>query len=193
MFKHLLVALIASTTLSAFAAEIPELNPYAADIEEKLAEFDLMYEQETGMSAHLPLLDDKAGCYQRSCDVFLDVNKATQRASLFIEGTLIGTYKVSTGAPGTPTPNFDRRPNGRIYDKYSSSRFPGGDYAGLGNMPYAVFISGGFAVHGTPTGNWRRLGSRASHGCIRIHPDNAKTFNRAVRKYGIAKSWITVR
>ncbi len=127
------------------------------------------------------------------CDVFLSVNKATQRAELFIQGSLVGTYKVSTGAAGTPTPNFDRRPNGRIYDKYSSSKFPGGDYAGLGNMPYAVFISGGFAIHGTPKGNWGRLGTRASHGCVRIHPDNAKIFNKAVRKYGISQSWITIR
>ena len=102
-------------------------------------------------------------------------------------------WPVSTGINGRNTPNFETHPNGRIYDRYTSKKFPGGDFNGLGNMPYAVFISGGFAIHGTGKGNWPKLGSRASHGCIRLHPDNALIFNRLVRKNGISEVWITVQ
>jgi hypothetical protein len=53
-----------------------------------------------------------------------------------------------------------------------------------GNMPFAVFIKGGFAVHGTTGGsdwgNISKLGTTPlSHGCVRIHPLNAKAFNEA--------------
>ncbi|MFP5491413.1 MAG: L,D-transpeptidase family protein [Bacteriovoracia bacterium] len=42
-------------------------------------------------------------------------------------------------------------------------------------------------------GNWPKLGLKASHGCIRMHPDNGKIFNRLVRSVGISQTWITVR
>jgi lipoprotein-anchoring transpeptidase ErfK/SrfK len=59
-------------------------------------------------------------------------------------------------------------------------------------MPYAVFIEGGFAIHGTMRSNWKYLGQRASHGCVRLHPDNAFIVNRLVRQYGVENTWIQV-
>ena len=175
---------------------LEDLNPYAADIEDQLRAMDEVYERETGLSAFLeiPANQNKAaGCTRNTCKVWLDVNKSTQRARILVDGVVkYSDLLISSGAPAHPTPNFETHPNGRVYDQYSSSKFPGGDYNGLGNMPYAVFIRGGFAVHGTPRGNWARLGSRASHGCIRIHPDNARIFNRLVRSVGVAQTWISV-
>lgn len=173
--------------------EIEDLDPFDPHIEERLLELDQKYEKATGKSSRLELGDYLNACYGRSCPVYIEINKASQSAMLFIEGTLEAQWPVSTGMPGYTTPNFDRNPNGRIYDAYTSSSYPGGDYNGLGNMPYAVFISGGFAIHGTPKSNWSRLGSRASHGCIRLHPDNGYRFNRLVRAAGIYGTWITVR
>ena len=40
-------------------------------------------------------------------------------------------------------------------------------------MPWSIFFSGGFAIHGT--GAVGNLGRPASHGCVRLHPSNAKT------------------
>lgn len=71
-------------------------------------------------------------------------------------------------------------------------RIPGGDYNGLGNMPYAVFIRGGYAIHGTIAANWSKLGTPASKGCIRLHPDNGFIFNRLVRASGVAQAWVSV-
>jgi len=112
---------------------------------------------------------------------------------VYINGSLQASWSVSTGMPGYGTPDFDKHPDGRIYDRYTSTKYPGGDWNGLGNMPYAVFIRGGFALHGTPRSNWSKLGRPASHGCIRMHPDNAYWFNRLVRQHGVSNVWITVQ
>ncbi|AHZ85415.1 L,D-transpeptidase [Bdellovibrio bacteriovorus] len=178
---------------------IEEINPFDPNIEQVLEQFDKIYEEETGQPAHLPetyldeLVNIFGGCYRNSCAVWAQVVKSSQRMYLYVNGSLRGSWLVSTGMAGYGTPNFDKHPNGRIYDRYSSKKFPGGDYNGLGNMPYAVFISGGFALHGTPQGNWSKLGTRASHGCIRMHPDNGYVFNRLVRSYGKSNVWITVQ
>ena len=108
-------------------------------------EFDKIYETQTGLS---PFLTETLGfdtgeeCYRIDCAVFLEVDRGRQIARLYIEGEFKAEWLVSTGGPGHETPDLDHHPNGRIYDRYSSSSFPGGNYAGLGNMPYAVFIVG---------------------------------------------------
>ncbi len=173
---------------------LDELDPYAADIEDQLKAMDQAYEQTTGESAFMPELNFYGtGCRREACAVYARVSKSAQRLDLYVNGVLQGQFPTSTGVAGRGTPDFDQHPNGRIYDRYTSTKFPGGDYNGLGNMPYAVFISGGFAIHGTGQGNWKKLGKPASHGCIRIHPDNALRFNRLVRQYGASNTWITVQ
>lgn len=173
-----------------------ELDPRDPQIESILEAYDMFYEQQTGESSHLeiPFLTNiDSGCYRLSCKVWAQVSKSRQRLYLYVDGVLQNEWKVSTGVPGHGTPDFDKHPDGRIYDRYTSTKYPGGDYGKLGNMPYAVFIKGGFAIHGTGQGNWSKLGRRASHGCIRLHPDNGFTFNRLVRANGIANVWITVQ
>lgn len=190
------LALIFSFQVPAMASQSSEeLNPFDPNVEQLLENFDQEYFQATGLSPFVENLMQPMGpsCFRASCKVWIQVVKSTQLAYLYINGQHAETWKVSTGAVGHGTPNFDKHPNGRIYDQYSSSKFPGGDYQGLGNMPYAVFIEGGFAIHGTPAGNWSKLGTRASHGCVRSHPDNARTFNRLVRQYGIYKTWVTIQ
>lgn len=170
-----------------------DLDPYDPNVEEQLEKIDQDYEAATGKSPFLQSDETQPDCYRLQCAVYALVNKDEQKMYLYVNGVPSGEYLVSTGIAGHSTPNFDTHPDGRIYDAYTSHTFPGGDYNGLGNMPYAVFIQGGFAIHGTPKGNWPKLGKKASHGCIRTHPDNGKTFNRLVRQYGIRDVWITVQ
>ncbi len=213
-FKTAFVLLAAFASLAAQAKiekanPMDELDPYAADINEQLEKMDAEYEAATGKSALVVDFNSinsafgmavDGGCYQRTCKVFISVDKSRQRAQLFVDGTAVGDeWKATTGSPGHGTPNFDRHPDQplRIYDKYSSTKFPGGSWNGYGNMPFAVFIRGGFAVHGTTgtdkTGNISKLGTvPLSHGCIRVHPNNGKIFNRLVRAAGAAQTWITV-
>lgn len=175
-----------------------ELDPFDPNVEQYLQEFDQVYEQETGIPAHINdslkfNVFGSVGCRRIECPIFVQIVKSTQRLYLYRDGQLIDTWLTSTGSAGHETPNLDKNPDGRIYDRYSSKKFPGGDYNGLGNMPYAVFIYNGFAIHGTPQSNWKYLGKKASHGCVRIHPDNAQYFNRLVREHGIRNVWVTIQ
>lgn len=49
-------------------------------------------------------------------------------------------------------------------------------------MPHSIFFAGGYAIHGTyATGS---LGRPASHGCIRIAPENAAVLYQLVKQEG---------
>lgn len=139
-------------------------------------------------------------CKRETCPLWADVDKSEQVLRLYAYGNLVNGdgWATSTGKGGTP--DMETTINAaRIYDEYMSKASPGGDYNGLGNMPYAVFIKygkGGYAVHGTPKSNWKYLGKPASHGCVRVHPDNGYTFNRMVRpiasQFGSSGVWISI-
>lgn len=199
--KALVLAwLLSILSSSAFAASdmMENFDPHSPFAPLILNYYDKYYEEVTGESA-FPLGKPDlwiwriGGCYQMSCAAFIHVNRATQTLTVFENGKELELpdYRTSTGLADS-TPPMDYPPNGRIYTKYSSSKHRGGDYNGLGNMPYAIFIVDGFAIHGTPRSNWSRLSRQASHGCIRVHPDTMIIIHRLVRKYGIRKSWITV-
>lgn len=174
--------------------EIAELNPFDPNIQDTLVSMDQQYFEQTGENPWEALFqaDFRAGCKRMECKVFALVKKSEQKLYLYVDQQLVNTWLVSTGDTSHETPLLDLHPNGRIYDKYSSTKFPGGDYNGLGNMPYAVFLYNGFAIHGTPQGNWKNLGKKASHGCVRSHPDNAMLFNRLVRQHGITNVWFQI-
>ena len=57
-------------------------------------------------------------------------------------------------------------------------------------MPWSVFFHGGYAVHGTT--DIRHLGSPASHGCVRLHPDYAKSFFSLVKLSGKEITLISI-
>ncbi|MBL7774137.1 MAG: L,D-transpeptidase [Chitinophagaceae bacterium] len=134
----------------------------------------------------------QATCKQKLCKVWAHISKKKQRLYLYIDGVAVDTFKVSTGDKAHETPTFDTKPNGLMFQKYTSKKYPGGSYNGLGNMPYVVFIKGGFAIHGTTVGNFKKLGTKASHGCVRLHPDNAKLFFELVKATGPNDTWITI-
>lgn len=57
-------------------------------------------------------------------------------------------------------------------------------------MPNSVFYSGGYAIHATNAVG--RLGSPASHGCIRTSPSDSLVIYNTVRKYGIQNTRVCV-
>lgn len=136
----------------------------------------------------------KITCKEKDCLLFAEVDKSKQLMYVYLLGELKDSFKVSTGlAKKYDTPEMSLQPYGPVLTKYSSKTYPGGNYKGLGNMPYAVFLQNGYAIHGTTTGNFSKLGSRASHGCIRLHPDNAKVFNALVKTVGLNNTWVAIR
>lgn len=133
-------------------------------------------------------------CHGNDCILFVEIDKGKQLLYLNILGVRKDTFKVSTGkGKKYETPAMELNPEGPVLTRYTSRKFPGGNYQGLGNMPYAVFLKNGYAIHGTTPGNFSKLGTPASHGCIRLHPDHAKIFNALVRTIGIRQTWVSVR
>lgn len=98
-------------------------------------------------------------------------------------GTVIHTWKVSTARRGFITPAGSWRPK-RIHKMWYSRKYD------LAPMPYAVFYDGGYAVHGTTAVS--RLGSPASHGCVRLETANAKIFYDLVREIGPGNTRVIV-
>jgi lipoprotein-anchoring transpeptidase ErfK/SrfK len=135
----------------------------------------------------------RSKCREKECPLLAEVVKSKQLMYLYIGGELKDSFAVSTGIPRRETPDMNVRASGPVFIKYTSTKYPEGDYKGLGNMPYAVFVKGGYAIHGTTPGYFLKLGKKASHGCIRLHPDNAKLFYELVNIIGVNNTWVIVR
>lgn len=108
---------------------------------------------------------------------------ADQRMRVLVDGEVAYDWPVSTGRRGYETPRGDFRPE-RMHARYFSRKYDGAP------MPHAVFFVGGVAVHGTT--EIRRLGRPASHGCVRLHPDNARAFFTLVRHHGLDNARVVV-
>lgn len=114
---------------------------------------------------HNPCRKDGKQCFQM--DVWLDAKLSAT--------WITSPGKPSGGSfPGENTPEFNVGIFTSAHDKGYHS-FQRGDA-----MPYAMHINKtGFAVHGSyDTVN----GSKASHGCLRIKPENAAKLNAWVRE-----------
>jgi lipoprotein-anchoring transpeptidase ErfK/SrfK len=92
-------------------------------------------------------------------------------------------WRVSTGKDGFETPTGEYQPT-RMAAEYYSKTYDNAP------MPHAVFFTGGYAVHATEA--VARLGSPASHGCVRLAPENAATFFALVEAYGARMTTIRV-
>ena len=115
--------------------------------------------------------------------VVAKIDKRTQTMRVSVNGRHMYTWKVSTGAYSYHTPSGSYSPK-RLHTMWRSRKYQNAP------MPHAIFFKGGYAVHGT--GSISRLGRPASHGCIRLHPANAKTLFYLVRKHGMSNSRITL-
>jgi hypothetical protein len=119
--------------------------------------------------------DMPASMGNRSGNVVAKIYLSRQEMEVYVNGNLRHTWKISSGRAGYSTPRGTYRPQ-RIYSSYFSKKYDNAP------MPSAVFFSGGFAVHGT--GHISALGRRASHGCVRLHPGNAREFFNLAKTYG---------
>jgi lipoprotein-anchoring transpeptidase ErfK/SrfK len=115
-------------------------------------------------------------------EVVVNVDKSTQRMTVTVDGAERYTWAVSTGTGGGP-PDGTYRPE-RLERQWYSRLF------GMAPMPHSIFFHGPYAIHGTTAIS--RLGHRASHGCVRLHPTNAATLFALVREQGPANTRIVV-
>ena len=115
------------------------------------------------------------GSANASNQIVARVSLQSQTMRVLVDGRPAFEWKVSTGRRGFETPTGAFRPT-RMHEMWYSTKYDDAP------MPHAVFFNGGYAVHATDA--IRRLGRPASHGCVRLHPDDAADFFTLVNTFG---------
>jgi hypothetical protein len=116
-------------------------------------------------------------------NVLIAVDKSTQQMNVSVDGAPRFQFTVSTGRPGYGTPSGTFHPQRMEVSWFSKEYYNS-------PMPHSIFFHGGFAIHGSYEIN--RLGGPASHGCIRLHPDNAAALYALVEREGMGATTIVV-
>jgi lipoprotein-anchoring transpeptidase ErfK/SrfK len=112
------------------------------------------------------------------------VDISRQTMTVYTNGAVAYSWKVSTGGKGYRTPTGSYSPK-RLHRMWYSSKYENAP------MPYSIFFRGGYAIHGTD--HVRSLGRPASHGCVRLHPRHARTLYNLVKAYGKGNTRIVVQ
>lgn len=118
-----------------------------------------------------------------SAEVFARISKSGQTMDVFVHGAHYYSWPVSTGRGRYATPSGSFRAK-RLERRWYSTKYNNAP------MHYAVFYSGGYAIHSTTEVG--RLGRPASHGCVRLAPSHAKMFYSLVASHGAARTRITI-
>jgi lipoprotein-anchoring transpeptidase ErfK/SrfK len=118
-----------------------------------------------------------------AAQVVAHISLSQQRMTVSVDGFPRYYWPVSTARKGYRTPTGTFRAH-RLERMWYSRKYE------MSPMPYSVFFLGGYAIHGT---NYvKRLGTPASHGCVRLAPGNAATLYGLVRQYGMASTRIVI-
>src|SRR3989440_10451055 len=116
--------------------------------------------------------------------VAITVDKDNQQMTVAIDGVERYQWPVSTGIPSYETPNGSFR-TFRMEEDHFSKEFDDAP------MPHSIFFTKiGHAIHGTDSES--RLGTPASHGCVRLSKANAATLYALVEKDGVLNTTVTL-
>ena len=116
--------------------------------------------------------------------VLVNINKANQTMMVNLDGVQHYEWPVSTGLRGytTPSGSYTASSMNEIWYSREWDNAP---------MPHAIFFTKkGHAIHGTE--ETRRLGRPASHGCVRLAPENARTLFALVKAKGLENTQIVL-
>jgi len=116
--------------------------------------------------------------------VDITIDKNNQMMTVAVDGAERYHWPVSTGIPSRETPNGSFRAF-RMEEDHFSKEFDDAP------MPHSIFFTKiGHAIHGTDSEN--RLGTPASHGCVRLSKANATTLYELVQKEGVLNTTVTL-
>jgi hypothetical protein len=119
---------------------------------------------------------------QAKVDITIDKN--AQMMTVSVDGVTRYHWPVSTGIPSRETPNGTFRAF-RMEDSHFSKEFDDAP------MPHSIFFTKiGHAIHGTDSEG--RLGTPASHGCVRLSKANATTLYALIRQQGVLNTTVTL-
>lgn len=141
--------------------------------------------------------DDKSWLNEFDIVIVIDKEKkgeAAQTMHVFEHGNLTNIFKVSTGRERWEPQNTDPNVHGaaRGYISTTPTGYYNVEYTERkhhsnlwqSDMPFAVFFNGGIAMHQAPVGTEKKLGQRASGGCVRLAEENAEYIFKAVNFAG---------
>lgn len=119
-----------------------------------------------------------------SAEVSIVVDKTAQRMTVSVDGVERYSWPVSTGMADYATPAGAFAPS-RLAKRHYSREWDNAP------MPYSIFFTdAGHAIHGSHAVG--RLGTPASHGCVRLAPRNASTLFQLVLAEGLDNTRIQV-
>jgi hypothetical protein len=114
--------------------------------------------------------------------VVITIDKSAQEMTVTVDGDTRWRWPVSTGRRGYSTPSGSYTAFRMEEDHYSKEW----DDA---PMPHSIFFTKrGHAIHGT--NETRRLGTAASHGCVRLAPENAARLFALVKAEGVTNATV---
>jgi lipoprotein-anchoring transpeptidase ErfK/SrfK len=119
---------------------------------------------------------------EAKADVYITISKSNQEMVVQTPEAVY-VWDVSTGRKGYTTPSGNYQPY-MLKKMHYSSKYNNAP------MPHSIFFHGGYAIHATDAIN--KLGRPASHGCIRLHPQNARWLYQAVNQYGKDNTYIEI-
>lgn len=111
------------------------------------------------------------------------IDLSSQTMTVTQGGVVKHRWAVSTARKGY------RTPTGSWTAKWASRHHRSRKYNNA-PMPHSIFFYGGYAIHGTY--DIKRLGRPASHGCIRLHPDNAARFFSLANRAGLKNTRVII-
>src|SRR3954466_7984478 len=116
--------------------------------------------------------------------VAITIDKDNQQMTVAVDGVQRYHWPVSTGIPSYETPNGSFR-TFRMEEDHYSKEFDDAP------MPHSIFFTKiGHAIHGTDSES--RLGTPASHGCVRLSRANASTLYALVKSEGVLNTTVTL-
>jgi len=116
--------------------------------------------------------------------VAITIDKDNQQMTVAVDGVARYHWPVSTGIPSRETPNGSFRAF-RMEEDHYSKEFDDAP------MPHSIFFTKiGHAIHGTDSVG--RLGTPASHGCVRLSRGNASTLYALVQEEGVLNTTVTL-
>jgi hypothetical protein len=125
-----------------------------------------------------------AACTSAQAKVAITVDKDAQQMTVAVDGVERYHWPVSSGLPSYETPNGSFRAF-RMEEDHYSKEFDDAP------MPHSIFFTKqGHAIHGTDSVG--RLGTPASHGCVRLSRDNATTLYALVQQEGVLNTTVTL-
>lgn len=105
--------------------------------------------------------------YKKSNQRWIEIQLSTQRLIAWEGKKQVHAAIVSTGKASTPTPKGVFA----IQSQYRSARMQGDDYD-IPDVPYTMYYSGGYGIHGAYWHN--SFGTPISHGCVNVAVDHAR-------------------